>query len=253
MTLLIDLGNTRVKWAALRSDGTLGAQRAASHAGWKSGDFAHALEKSLKPGSDVWVVSVAAKPIQARLKSALRSLSAGPVHFIETSAECAGVRNGYHEPWRLGVDRWVALIGARARAPTRMALIADVGTAITLDILRQDGQHLGGVIVPGTDLMQQSLLSSTGGIRARAGVRRKTPRQVVFWQAHSTAQAVQYGSLLAAAAVIDAAYDDYRRLRPRLFVTGGGANLLQGLIKSPCECIPGLVLEGLARAVQESD
>jgi type III pantothenate kinase len=252
MTLLIDLGNTRLKWATLKADGTLSAQRAVVHRGWKSPDFAQALAKPLRRTRAVWIVSVAASPVRASLIRALKTLAIRDIHFIETSAACAGVRNGYHEPWRLGVDRWAALIGARARAPKRSVLIADIGTAVTVDILRRDGQHLGGVIVPGVDLMQQSLLRSTGGIRRRAGgaTGRARAAHGVAWQAQSTAEAIQQGAQLAAAAVIDAAYAEYRSLRPHLFLTGGGAEALQGRIKSPYESTPDLVLQGLAELIR---
>lgn len=250
MTLLIDLGNTRLKWAKLKADSTLSRQRAASHAGWQSDDFRDALAKTLKPGSDVWVVSVAAERVRAGLKRALRELSAHHVHFVESAAACAGVRNGYEDPWRLGADRWVALLGARALAPQRAVLVVDVGTAMTLDILRKDGQHLGGVIVPGADLMQQSLLQSTGGIRRRAGSRPAARGRTASWQAHSTAEAIQHGARLAAAAVIDAAYVEHRALKPRLLLTGGGAESLQPLLKSPYEWVPDLVLQGLAEVIR---
>lgn len=250
MTLLIDLGNTRLKWANARVNGILSRQRAASHAGWQSDDFCHALAKSCKPGSDVWVVSVAAAKVKSRLTRALRELSAHQVHFVESAAAYAGVRNGYKDPWRLGADRWVALLGARALAPKRTVLVVDVGTAMTLDILRKNGQHLGGVIVPGADLMQQSLLHSTGGIRQRAGSRPAAHARAASWQAHSTAEAIQHGAQLAAAAVIDAAYIEHRALKPRLLLTGGGAQWLQPLLKSPYEWVPDLVLQGLAQVIR---
>lgn len=252
MTLLIDLGNTRLKWATLKADGTLSVQRAVVHRGWKSPDFVQALAKPLRRKRAVWVVNVAAPTVRASLRRALKTLAIQDVHFIETSAASRDVRNGYYEPWRLGVDRWAALIGARARAPKRSVLIVDVGTAVTLDILRRDGQHLGGVIVPGVDLMQQSLLRSTGGIRRRAGRATGRARSTdgVAWQAQSTAEAIQQGAQLAAAAVVDAAYAEYRSLRPHLFLTGGGAEALQGLIKSPYEPIPDLVLQGLAELIR---
>jgi type III pantothenate kinase len=253
MTLLIDLGNTRLKWAKLKADGTLSRQRAASHAGWQSDEFRHALAKTFKPGSDVWVVSVAAERARARLKRALRELSAHHVRFVESAAVCAGVRNGYKDPWRLGADRWVALLGARALAPQRAVLVVDVGTAMTLDILRKDGQHLGGVIVPGADLMQRSLLSSTGGIRRRAGSRPAARGRTASWQAQSTSEAIQRGAQLAAAAVIDAAHVEHRALKPRLLLTGGGAESLQPLLKSPYEWEPDLVLQGLAQVIRSGE
>lgn len=251
MTLLIDLGNTRLKWATLKADGTLKAQQALSHADWQSKDFEQALAKAVRPTAAIWVVSVSAASTRAKLRRALRALTDQRPHFIETTAECAGVRNGYREPWRLGADRWVALIGARARVPRRTVLVVDVGTALTLDVLRADGRHAGGVIVPGVDLMQQSLLRSTGGIRQRAGSPRSgSAVRAVSWQACSTREAIHHGAQLASAALIDAAYAEHRALRPRLLLTGGGAKAVQRLVKSPSDCVPDLVLQGVAQVIR---
>src|SRR4029077_2103024 len=80
-----------------------------------------------------------------------------------------GVRNGYAETWRLGADRWVAMLGAHARYPGRALWVVDVGTALTVDLLDEHGRHRGGLLVPGPALMVESLLRRTAGIRKRAG------------------------------------------------------------------------------------
>ena len=90
--------------------------------------------------------------------------------FIRSTRRSAGVRNGYVQTWRLGADRWVAMLGPGLH-PGRALCVVDVGTALTLDLLDADGQHRGGLLVPGPTLMVESLLSNTAGIRRRAGLR----------------------------------------------------------------------------------
>ena len=260
MTFLIDLGNSRLKWATLKADGTLSRQQAMDYAGWKTKDFERALAKALSTNPEVWVASVAAPSTRANLVRAANRLCGKPPNFIDTTRACAGVINGYRDPWRLGVDRWMALIGARAISPRRTVLVADIGTALTLDVLQSDGGHAGGVIIPGADLMRQSLLHSTGGIRERAGgIRSKAigrghqgSRLAVSWQARNTADAIQFGTQLVVAAAIDAAYAAHRAQRPKLLLTGGGSETVQDLLRSPCVLVPDLVLQGLACAVRDA-
>lgn len=267
MTVLIDLGNSRLKWATLKADGTLSRQRAAAYTGWQPKDFEQALGKDLRSYAshrrraipEVWIASVAAPATQTMLTRVVNELTGMPPRFVESSRECAGVVNGYRDPWRLGVDRWMALLGARVISPQRTVLVADIGTALTLDVLQSDGGHAGGVIIPGADLMRQSLLHSTGGIRERAGGihsktigrGRKGSPLTVSWQARNTADAIQFGTQLAVAAAIDAAYAAHRAQRPKLLLTGGGSGSVQDLLRSPGVLVPDLVLQGLACAVRD--
>ena len=253
--LLVDLGNTRIKWAWLRADGTLGRMRAAEHASWSARDFAKELFARLPKDAlvEVHIVSVAAARVRAELRKAVRAMTGRWPRFVRSVRSLAGVQNGYRDPWRLGADRWLALLGARELQKSGSAVcVADIGTALTLDLLDAKGIHRGGAIVPGPQLMTESLLSSTGGIRrrARAGIARA---QELF--ARDTRAALAAGAHHATAAVIERALAEARgRKTPRrkveLVLTGGAALQVSGLLRVPHRLEANLVLRGLARAVR---
>jgi len=165
----------------------------------------------------------------------------------------AGVRNAYRDTWRLGADRWVAIIAAHALARRRPVLVANIGTALTLDAVSDDGRHLGGAIAPGPSTMIASLLNGTRGIRVRArgartaGSVRRAGTSRLF--AADTASALDAGAAYAAAALVDRAAAEARialRLRPLVLLTGGGAAALRTYIRGPVRVVPDLVLQGLA-------
>jgi type III pantothenate kinase len=258
--LLVDIGNTRIKWARLTPAGLPGKCSAASHAGWKAPQFASALFQPGRAVDRVIAVSVAAAGTERAFARASRMALGIAPEFVRSVRCAAGVTNGYREVWRLGADRWVALIGARALCgPGKPVCVIDVGTAVTVDLLDSGGRHLGGAIVPGPALMVEALLQSTGGIRRRAGAvapgRRPRLSQDLF--ARSTREGLAAGAAHAVAAVIDrAALQARERLRvpraarrgpaPRLLLTGGAAAEVSPLVSATHEIQSGLVLRGLA-------
>jgi len=156
--LLIDAGNTRLKWATLRGR-RLGRLQVVE---WNGRTVARVARQAVTGGVDrVLVCSVAGTVLERALRQAARAAGAPAPQFIRSTRRAAGVRNGYVEPWRLGADRWVAMLGARARHPGRALCIVDVGTALTIDLLDSAGQHRGGLITPGPALMVESLLRDT--------------------------------------------------------------------------------------------
>jgi type III pantothenate kinase len=154
------------------------------------------------------------------------------------------VRSGYANPAQIGVDRWVALIGARS-VTTHACCVVSVGTAMTIDALDGQGQHLGGVIVPGPDLMVASLFANTHGIAQRA--QQGSTRAGLF--ADNTLGAVRQGSLHALAALIERSVvtmQEQLQHAPELLMTGGGVEALHPALGCPYREIPDLVLRGLA-------
>ncbi|HUL19490.1 MAG TPA: type III pantothenate kinase [Steroidobacteraceae bacterium] len=243
MVLLIDAGNTRIKWARC-VDGRLGRSRAAAHGSWSAGDFARRLFGARTP-QQVLVASVAGTRVRAALTQAARRAHV-PLEFVRVPRRGGGVTVGYLEPWRLGVDRYAGLVGAHALFAGVPLLVTGVGTALTLDLLGEKGRHFGGAIIPSPALMVQSLLERTQGIRRRAhgGARR----------AHgpfgrSTRAAITEGARFAAAAAIDRVAGEgalHVGRRPLVVLTGGGAVGVRPLLESPCVSVPDLVLIGLA-------
>lgn len=254
--LLVDIGNTRIKWARLGRGGVPGRMRAEPHAGWNAARFRETVLAGVPQSAGVVAVGVASARVTREFERAVRQCGLAPPRWVISSRSAAGVRNGYREAWRLGADRWVALLGARALCGDgNAACVVDVGTALTIDLLDGTGRHLGGAIVPGPDLMVASLLASTGGIRRRArgsgGPRRRVPRDLF---ARATAGALEAGALHAVAAVVDrAAIQAQARLGcaghrgvPRVLLTGGAAPSIRGLLRIENRLVPDLVLRGLA-------
>jgi type III pantothenate kinase len=245
-TLLVDIGNTRVKWALLRGT-RLGRMQARAHGGGAA--VLRALVRAAPADvKRVLAVSVAGGRLDRALVAAVRARFGLPVEFVRSTRLAAGVRSGYRETWRLGADRWVGVIAAHSLAGGRAALVANIGTALTLDAVVA-GKHLGGAIAPGPETMIESLLAGTHGIRRRARGAKPARAGASGLFAPDTARALGAGANHAAAALIDRAVNEARLAigaRPRLFLTGGGAPALRPYIKSAAIVVPDLVLRGLA-------
>ncbi len=250
--LLIDAGNTRIKWARV-SQGELSVSRAAVHAKWDAAQYArHLLGTSAASLERILVSSVAGPEVNAALTAAARR-SKVRIEFVKVPARGGGITVGYLEPWRLGVDRFVSLVGAHHLFPALPVCVVSIGTAMTLDLLNVAGRHLGGAIVPAPALMVQTLLAQTYGIRRRAqgGLRQSSGPF-----GRSTRDAIQQGARYAAAAAIGRLVEEAvpRVQRPPLLVlTGGGVGPVRPLLAYPAVTVPDLVLRGLsvlARAAQ---
>ena len=244
--LLVDIGNTRVKWA--RFDGQkLGPLRAASHSGWGGEDYARRIIGSGRRLERIVVVSVAGDRVNRSVSLAARRARAPTPEFVSSRRQAAGVTVGYLEPWRLGVDRFVASIGAYHLAKGKPVVVVGVGTAMTVDLVDGKGRHRGGAIVPAPALMVDTLLTNTHGIRRRAQGGADGGRTLF---GRSTRAAIVQGSRYAAAALIDRAVGEARALvggrTPLVMLTGGGAPSVRPLVHSDCVTVPDLVLQGLA-------
>ncbi len=247
--LLFDVGNTRVKWGALKTDrivrsGSIDRDKL------KQQGFA-ALTTRLPAIVDYVLVSnVAGAAFATRLAGVIGMHCDTDVHFARSEKEACGVKNAYRQPRRLGVDRWVALLGARAE--TRAAVcVVDAGTAVTIDAMDKTGQHLGGQIIPGPRLMTAVLSKETNDIGLPTGtVRDPGPGMGLF--ATNTGAAVQSGTLSAVCGAIERAAKTMRSagLRPKIVLTGGDASRILKQLDGNVLHRPHLVLQGLAHMVQ---
>jgi len=239
MILLLDLGNTRLKFALL--DGDEFTHRGALT--WDA-DIAHELAvlwASWPTPTRIVGASVVDPARESAVSVAARSAFALSPSWVRTPAEACGVTNAYAEPHRLGVDRFLALVDAYAagRAP---CVLASVGTALTLDALAADGTHLGGWIAPGPLLMQQSVLGATVQVRPdSAGAVRDL--------ADNTADGLASGCWQACAALVDRFADRSATLlggSPTVTLGGGDAGVLAPLLEREVLLVPDTVLRGLA-------
>ena len=255
--LLIDAGNTRLKYVRLA-----GKRLGRAHAmDWSPRSLERAARRVLRGRyARVLVCSVAGAKMERALRRAARQSGNPAPQFIRSTRRSAGVRNGYVQTWRLGADRWVAMLGARALYPRRALCVVDVGTALTLDLLDAQGHHRGGLLTPGPTLMVESLLRNTAGIRRRAGRllpgsigrRPAASGQATALFGRSTRAGLLAGSTVACAALIERALREARaelRGRPKLLLAGGGAMQVAPLLRVPYSRVDDLVLHGLALLV----
>lgn len=246
--LLVDIGNTRIKWAHLEG-ARLSRGWAAVHSRWRPADYARRLFAPLRGLACVLVASVAGRRVDAALSAAARR-SGVACRFVRVGRRAGEVTVGYAEPWRLGVDRFAAMVGAHELFKGIPVCVVGIGTAMTIDLLGADGRHRGGVIVPSPALMVSTLLTQTHGIRRRAqggavGARGPFGR--------STRDAIEQGARYAGASLIDRAVQEACGLLghpPLVILTGGGAGDVRPLLKSRSAGVPDLVLRGLAVLAQ---
>jgi type III pantothenate kinase len=244
MILLIDVGNTRLKWAWLSSTG-LSDQQAVVHRDAQTDLWTKALFDPIHKPERILVSNVAGDAMAKALSRLARKAFGARVEFVTAQRSFLELTNGYLDPTLLGADRWLAVIGAWTRARSALCVV-DAGTAVKVDSVDASGQHLGGLIVPGIHMMREALLKNTSDI-ARAAMH-STPSMAGVL-ANNTIGAVSRGAVFALAGLADRAADVIESstgAKPKLFITGGDAGMITGTMRSHGEIVPDLVLQGLA-------
>ncbi|MGC3982826.1 MAG: type III pantothenate kinase [Steroidobacteraceae bacterium] len=255
MRLLLDIGNTRLKWAVQAAQG-LREQQAVVHAGLSAAQLQAQVFAPSGAVSRVLVSNVAGPAMAEQVRQAARECWGIEPEFkmatASSSLEQGLLHNAYVEPAKLGADRWAALLGAYAMQSSA-ALVVSIGTALTIDALAIDvltaqGRHLGGMIAPGPDLMMSSLMRHTSDIAERARPSHLGGEAGDAFFADNTLGCVYQGSVHAAVGLIEAAYAQLCAVtgEARLLLTGGAAAAVQGRLSMPVQAVPDLVLKGLA-------
>ena len=247
--LLLDIGNSRLKWGVL-DDGAIRRTGHISMAKVQDQGLVALTSKLPRRVDAVFASNVAGTSFATRVSGVLGMHCNVDVQFAHTEKEACGVVNSYRQPRRLGVDRWVAMIGARAQV-SGACLVVDAGTAVTIDALDRTGQHLGGQIIPGVGLMAASLAARTSDI---PNIQRRASSQArgIEMFANTTAGGVGHGALNAVVGAIERAAEVMRepRHRPTIVLTGGDASrILKSLAGKPIHR-PHLVLHGLAQLLE---
>lgn len=240
--LLIDAGNTRLKWQLRRRFQTVGERDVIAQGIQRYDAGAWDSDWQLPDGpSSTWVGSVAGDTVNQRIADWCASQRFSAPVFVRTARESLGLRVAYRDVTRLGVDRFLAMVGARQHAAGALCVI-DVGTAMTLDAVDARGMHVGGLIAPGPGTMVQSLLRGTSGIQDAS---RDMPTDMF---AKDTSEAVTGGACFAAAALVDR-FVTHSATRfgevPEAFVAGGGRRVVQSLVSAALIDAPDLVFDGL--------
>ncbi|MBK5967541.1 MULTISPECIES: type III pantothenate kinase [Thiorhodovibrio] len=241
MHLIIDIGNTSIKWALW--DGTaLSDMQRARHHGALPIDLLAAWE-SLEGVTAVRASNVGPAAVKEAVANICQTLWQQSPQFINIDPARSPVRIAYPDPSRLGVDRWLSLCAAHRLYPGPK-LIMHIGTAITFDALLEDGQHLGGHILPGIEALRATLFSTT-----QIPPEDRTDPDNTLWGTN-TGQCIAAACLHAPAALADRLWHQLRKqtaTTPRLLITGGDAERLSPLLTHPSFHHPDLVLQGIVQ------
>ena len=226
MKLLLDIGNTRIKWAWLR-DGQLFPCPVVTHNRQISA-VAEQHFSQLQVPSKVIIASGLEAHLEDELESWVAQHWSCPVEFLRTPQHALGVTNAYKEPKNLGIDRWVNLVACH-HLLEGAACIVDCGTAVTVDAIDASGRHLGGCILPGLSMMRESL-NQAGQIDLK-----DYDSSMLSSVNTSTKESVVCGTLYAVTKAVDAILDEMKRLlvdEVKCVVTGGDAELVQPFVLS---------------------
>jgi type III pantothenate kinase len=252
MMLLVDIGNSSIKWATLE----LGALSSQQRIWYQNANFEEMLEKAwgqLESVEGIWVSNVAGPQKAEILAHWIKDHFGRVPTFVKTSHAEGGIKNGYQNPEQLGVDRWLALIGAYALKKDKLCVV-DCGTAITLDVLSANGQHLGGLIIPGVATMHKALKNNTYALDFP--VNKMLPfheKQPLL--AHDTQTGIALGTSYAVIGFVEYVINTFENQGDKLKIclTGGGTSTLEPFLqRGSYQYIPDLVLQGLVVLVNQS-
>ncbi len=249
--LLMDVGNSRIKWGVLdhgeiHRTGHIAQQRI------REKGLQVLTTKIPRRVDEVFVSNVAGTSFATRLSGVVGMHCDCDVKFARSERSGWGVTSGYTQPRRMGVDRWVAMVGAWAEVQSA-CLVVDAGTALTIDAIDADGNHLGGQIIAGVATMADALATATSDIpRVKPAPGRAASDLGMF--ARNTAAAVREGAHAAVAGAIDRALRALQSnaYEPTVILTGGDASrILNALCDTPVHR-PHLVLQGLAHMLENA-
>jgi len=236
--LLLDIGNSRLKWVLLPTlEAPLPAVQAIPHEGAPATAI-KGLAAQL-PTHDcraVCIAHVTGSVHEAAITKVVQTAFATIPQYARSSAECAGLKNAYADPARLGVDRWLAMLALWSGKRAAFC-VASAGTALTFDAVSDTGQHLGGVIAPGLTAMIDATLGHT---RFAVG---DMPRHYERGMGRDTETCVRQGALHSASGLLDRLAGQH----PGPYVLAGGdADTLAPLLNAKWQVQADLVLQGLA-------
>lgn len=269
MTLLVDVGNSAIKWAQLSNGGTLGEAHIQLHRGVSAlaARLVDQWRKTPARGAAVVACNVAGPEVAAGVEQAAHALQLQAVRWLHAQpafdSESFVLVNGYRNPVQLGADRWHCMLGACAASDARRGagsfVVVNAGTATTVDCVEVDigtgsqarlkGKFIGGVIAPGVRMMLESLARQTAGLPAADADR--TDNAADF--PDNTDAAIVSGVLDAQAGLIDRVCNRFAarlQTEPRLVLTGGHAAALSKRLPRAADIEHNLVLRGLALRAQ---
>lgn len=244
MILDIDLGNSRIKWRT-------GAQPEILNT-FALGEELPSQWQNLGSCDRVRLASVRSPATTAAFLESVQRQSGALIQVAQVLQGFGGLQLAYANVSGFGVDRWLAMLAARARYPGRDCVVISGGTALTADLVTAQGIHLGGYIAPGWRSAARALWQNTDGLKDARGdlAPRLSPGTTTLECIAAGLTALFRGFLneLCLRAVGELA-------QPQWVFTGGDAERMmdffvadRGQPQSVVR-VPGLVLEGLAVAL----
>lgn len=240
MTWLVDIGNSSIKWADYKPGILAGSESFLRTQSGIAEDLDSIWGDALSPRQLI-CCSVAGEAFEQEFSQWCKQVWDLQPVFIRAVEQGFGVTNAYTHADRLGADRWVAMVAVHQLTPGASCVI-DCGTATTIDVLQADGQHLGGLILPGLRLMADSLSARTQIIIEES----EGDNTTLF--ARNTADAIHGGTLYAQVATLDRVYSDVEQaleMPVNRVITGGNASEILPLLSGEPQFMPDLVLQGL--------
>ena len=247
--LLLDVGNTRLKWGLLEK-GHIRRTGSLTHSKIHDSGFSSLRTRLPRRVDRVMVSNVAGASFATRLSGMIGIHCGRDIHFVRSEKKAFGLTNSYKQPRRMGVDRWVAMIGARSEFRGALCIV-DAATAVTIDAVDKNGKHLGSQIIPGLTVMRNAMSSEDSRIAAtRRAPRVPPPGMGVF--ASNTEGAMQGGAVNAICGAIERAAKVLRSegYRVKIVLTGGDASRILKQLGDNVLHRPNLVLQGLAFMAQ---
>lgn len=253
MKLLVDMGNSLLKWVTV-SEGAFTEPQSLAYE-----DLDSQLRLQLQTvgmPETITVSCVANEQHFEKLVQHCEALWKKTPQRVISPGRAHGIVNAYDDPGTLGSDRWATLVAVH-ELYNRDVCIVDCGTAMTIDLLTASGQHLGGVIVPGAYMMQNSLHLNTAALPQQSEAHRALESGEQLW-GQDTQSGIMKGSWLALAGAVEQVYRQFagQTERPVCVLCGSGASLLARYLARAVnikpELEPDLVLKGLAVIAGES-
>lgn len=245
MTLLVDTGNSRVKWGWLEGTEIEAGETFPTDAESLPGQLQARWQRLSEPRA-IYLSNVAGPGWEVSFLGWIRATWNSKIYRLRAAADAYGIVNAYKQPETLGVDRWVGMIAARGLFGLPFCLI-DCGTAVTVDLVDRQGMHHGGLIAPGLKRMKDSLPLKIPVVGAAEGVSRG------YW-GRDTTEGVETGTREMILGLIGRAVDAAQRTlgeAPVVVLTGGDAERIAALLEIPHRLAPDLVLQGLATIARQ--
>ena len=232
--LLVDIGNTRIKYMRANKEGLHGLE-AIKHSlltyQWMDEHWAD-IEV-------IYIASVAHENLTVLIKAwvALKNIAC---NVIKSEKHYAGLTNAYLNPENLGVDRWLAMQGAKKCFPMENLLVIDLGTATTVDFLTAEGMHRGGWIFPGLHMLVNRVVDNTANVN-----KAMTLPEFEFGQ--NTSECLHYSAIAGTVGLIEKAIEKASELASldQIILLGGNAEVIAQYLPDNISIQDELIFHGL--------